>query len=304
MTRSRPAQRGTRRPRHCRDRVRRRFVVRDLCAVKPSERDTCSIRGAQRRALAACGGVDPVAQGDVRGRLHQSERKRAALPIVAVYADGRIMTPGPVDAIYPGPLLAPVSVRDVGASGAAAILAAIRQAGLDRPAASGPGIPGDAGTNVFTVVVDGMTTQSRFAGSQPGRPGPVASGDEERIAASRAARPPARSHRYMGCISLGGDPIRPDGVSDLRPPGPFVGRSAGRQSPESPGSCHAPRRLWDPRRSGSWGCRTSARASPSAQMRRPSRRSFSTRRRSPAFTSGGSTFTLAVRALIPDELGG
>ena len=63
----------------------------------------------------------------------------AALPIVAVYADGRIMTPGPVDAIYPGPLLAPVSVRDVGTSGAAAILAAIRQVGLDKPAGSIPG---------------------------------------------------------------------------------------------------------------------------------------------------------------------
>ena len=130
----------------------------------------------------------------------------AALPTVAVYADGRIMTPGPVDAIYPGPLLSPVSVRDVGPAGAAAILAAIKQVGLDQPAASAPGIPGDLGTNVFTVVVDGATITSRFAGAQPGRPGPAASGDEERVAAL------ALLDRLLDPGETWGAPAAPDSV--------------------------------------------------------------------------------------------
>src|SRR5512140_2113975 len=41
----------------------------------------------------------------------------AAIPQVSVYADGRIMTPGAVDAIYPAPLLPTVVVREVGPAG-------------------------------------------------------------------------------------------------------------------------------------------------------------------------------------------
>src|SRR5689334_14025228 len=42
-----------------------------------------------------------------------------ALPLVEVYADGRILTPAAQDAIAPAPLVAAVEVRDVGAAGAA-----------------------------------------------------------------------------------------------------------------------------------------------------------------------------------------
>jgi hypothetical protein len=51
-----------------------------------------------------------------------------ALPIVEVLSDGRILTVGPVDAIAPAPLLPTVQVRATGAAGAAAILAAIKEA--------------------------------------------------------------------------------------------------------------------------------------------------------------------------------
>ena len=68
-----------------------------------------------------------------------------ALPLVEVYSDGRILEPGPVPAIAPGPLLPTETVRSVGAGGAAQIAAAIRAAGLDQDAATGPGIPGDSG---------------------------------------------------------------------------------------------------------------------------------------------------------------
>jgi hypothetical protein len=97
----------------------------------------------------------------------------AAIPEVSVYADGRIMTPGAIDAIYPGPLLPPVAVRDVGPQGLAAIVAAIRAAGLDKPSSAAPGIPGDTGTTVFDVDVDGavVTTRLVLGGIGPGIPG-------------------------------------------------------------------------------------------------------------------------------------
>lgn len=97
----------------------------------------------------------------------------AGLPTVAVYSDGRIFTPGAVPAIYPGPLLQPLAVRDVGPSGAKAILDAIRKAGVDKPGGGDTGVAADTGTVVFTVVIDGETITTRFAGmgGGPGRPG-------------------------------------------------------------------------------------------------------------------------------------
>jgi hypothetical protein len=97
----------------------------------------------------------------------------AALPLVSVYSDGRIMTAGPVDATYPAPLLPIVAIRDVGESGAAAITAAIRSAGLDGSGSFGPGIPGDTGTTIFSVNVDGavVTTRIALGSGLPGRPG-------------------------------------------------------------------------------------------------------------------------------------
>jgi len=97
----------------------------------------------------------------------------AALPTVVVYADGRIFLPAVAPAIYPGSLLQGVTVRDVGAAGVAAILVAIRAAGLDKPGAGDGGVTADTGATVFAVVIDGKTTTSRFArlGGGPGMPG-------------------------------------------------------------------------------------------------------------------------------------
>jgi hypothetical protein len=96
----------------------------------------------------------------------------AALPSVVVYTDGRIFTPAPQDAIYPGALLPALQVRDVGPVGAAAIAAAIRDAHLDSPAPSDSPVGADMGTTVITAVLDGVTTTARFPGlgGAPGRP--------------------------------------------------------------------------------------------------------------------------------------
>jgi len=213
------------------------------------------------------------------------------------------MTPGPVDAIYPGPLLSPVSVRDVGPAGGAAILAAIRQVGLDQPAASAPGIPGDFGTNVFTVVVDGATITSRFAGAQPGRPGPVASGDEERVAAL------ALLDRLLDPGETWGAPAAPDTV--YVPTGYRIFVAPG-DPPADPQASHSPV-AWPlatplaafgspaaPDR-GIAGLRQGVALGADAATLRPILQAATMLT---SFTSGGSDFTLYVRPLLPDEITG
>ena len=227
----------------------------------------------------------------------------AALPTVAVYGDGRIMTPGPVDAIFPGPLLAPVAVRDVGASGAAAILAAIKAAGLDKAPAGGPGIPGDSGTNVFTVVVDGVTTTSRYAGGGPQGPkGPVASGDEGRAAALALLDRLLDPAETWGAASAAESTYAPEGYRVFVAPG----------APPPDASVTEPPVAWPlstplsefgtaatPDR-GIPGLRQGAVLGPDAAVLGPLLKSATSLT---AFTSGGKPYTLSVRTLLPDELG-
>ena len=306
MTRSRPARLAALSIlAHRRDRLRRGHVVREPLAIRPSTCDGGSHRLTPSEAPSPSAATSTLLlKVTSEGGFINPAASLAALPIVAVYADGRILTPGPVDAIYPGPLLAPVSVRDVGPSGAAAILAAIRQVGLDHPAASGPGIPGDAGTNVFTVVVDGVTTMSRFRRRPAWPPG---TGRLRRRGARRracAARPSARSERDMGLRRRRPRPTtsrRVIGSTSPRAVRRRIRKPASRLLPGPlprrwPNSASQPFRIA--------GSQDFGRASRSGTMRRPSGRSSRTRRRITAFTSGGSSFTLSVRPLLPDELGG
>jgi hypothetical protein len=228
----------------------------------------------------------------------------APLPSVAVYTDGRILTPGPVDAIYPGPLLPPVTIRDVGSPGAAAILAAIREAGLDKPASAAPGIPGDSGTNVFTVVIDGATTTSRFAGGQAGQPGgPVASAADERAAAM------ALLERLLDPAETWGGPAAqetsylPTGFLVFVAPG---GPASDPQASQSPVAWPLGTPLADfgaPAAvdRGIAGLRQGTVLGADAAVVGPILQRATTLT---AFTSGGSSFTLSVRPLLPDELGG
>ena len=241
------------------------------------------------------------------GGFINPEATIAALPTVAVYTDGRIITPGPVDAIAPGPLVFPVVVRDVGPAGAAAILAAIRQAGLDKLSTASPGIPGDAGTNVFTVVIDGTTTTTRLAGGapRPGAPGPggpaVGSSDPGRVAALDLLDRLTDPTQTWGAASAPETPFIPAGyrvfVSSGAPPSDQT--SAPVQWPlaiplETFGTPAVPDR-------GVAGLRQGVVLGADAATLRPI---LEAARSSTPFVSGGKSYTLHVRALLPDELGG
>lgn len=137
------------------------------------------------------------------------------LPMVWVSDDGRILTPAPMTMQFPGRLVPDVTVRDVGPAGAEAIRRAIADAGLDSAdyTDTSPGMP-DVGQWVITVHLDGRTVTSRFNGLGAGAPGPSVPGassptDPRKAAASAlidrltstdetwGAATPAKESRYV-----------------------------------------------------------------------------------------------------------
>ena len=96
-----------------------------------------------------------------------------AMPTLVVDTDGKIYTAG-VAADGSSPLVPLVTVRDTGAAGAAAILAAIKTAGLDKEGAGG-GVVADTGATVFTFTINGVEVVNQVAGGMgpggPGKPG-------------------------------------------------------------------------------------------------------------------------------------
>ncbi len=96
---------------------------------------------------------------------------RAQLPSVSVFADGRIIVPGAVPMIYPGPLVMPLFVRSVGTAGAAAILKTAKEAGLANADATYPALGvADMPSTVITVVHDGTRTKTTFGALSAGAP--------------------------------------------------------------------------------------------------------------------------------------
>jgi hypothetical protein len=113
-------------------------------------------------------------------------------PIVAVYADGRIISPAPVAMEYPGYIVGPLQVRSVGADGVTAILAAAVIAGLTDADATYPadGIA-DAPDTVFVIVENGTRITTRFGALAEGMGAPGDQGSSEparRAAAGFLAR--------------------------------------------------------------------------------------------------------------------
>ena len=229
----------------------------------------------------------------------------AALPTVAVYTDGRILTPVSL-AVDPPPLLATVAVRDVGPAGATAILAAIKGARLDKPSSAGPGIPGDSGTDVFTAVVDGATTTTRFSGAGqpgPGLPGRSGGGDPAQQAAldllARLLDPTenwgSTAARESTFVPLGyrvyGGPADPTPAASGSQPSIAWPLAAGLDAFGTPA---VPDR-------GVTGLRQGVVQGPDAARLAPFLRSATTLS---TFTSGGRSYVLWVRPLLPDEIGG
>ena len=226
----------------------------------------------------------------------------AALPAVAVYADGRIFLPGAIDAIYPAPLLQSLSVRDVGPTGAKAIAEALTRAGLDKPGGGDPGVAADAGTTVFTVVAGGETVTTRFTGigGGPGKPGggnPAAAAVVDLLA---RLTDPAET---WGAASAPETTDVPAGFRIFVAPGGPAADPGASQSPmawplATPLGAFGTPALPD---RGITGLRSGVVTGSDATALAPflARASVLT-----PITSGGQAYTLYVRPLLPDESGG
>jgi hypothetical protein len=224
--------------------------------------------------------------------------------LVSVYADGRILTPGAVDAVYPGPLLPPVQIKDVGAAGAQAIVAAIRSAGLDKEGAGGGIGNPDAATTVFAVNVDGATVTTRFhLGGGPGGPGlpGAASPDPSVAAAGDLLNRLTDQSETWGVANPVISTLTPTAYRIFVAPGAPVGDLPTSQPAvawplatplDQFGSAAAPDR-------GIAGLRQGAVFGADAQTLGPV---LAAANALTAFSSGGNLYTLSVRPLLPDEV--
>jgi hypothetical protein len=195
-------------------------------------------------------------------------------------------------------------VTDVGPSGAQAIVAAIRAAGLDKPFTGDPGVGNpDSGTTVFAVTLDGVTETTRLhlGGGGPGLPGGLGgSPDPARDAAQHLLE---RLHDQAE--TWGSTPK----TSILVPTAYRVFVAPG--APAGDGSTSAPSVAWPlatpldsfgvpavPDR-GITGLRQGAVFGADAATLTPVLQAAT---QLTAFSSGGKLYTLYVRPLLPDEV--
>jgi hypothetical protein len=259
--------------------------------------------GAPGTPAPSGGSAGLIFRAAYEGGFIAPNARRAQLPTVSVYADGRIMTGGMTPAIYPGPLVPSVVFRSVGADGAAAILQAARDAGLTGSDASYPSAPvPDAPTTVITVVHDGSRTVSRFDALEAG-PGQSSAGsgpaDRTRAAAATLLG------GLMGTDTFGGTPA---GEGMYQPLGFQLFVTPGSPAPSDPNLARPPV-AWplaaplvtfgQADSLGGDGARIGVVVGADSATLRPI---LGAATQITPFTSGGKQWTLVVRPLLPDEV--
>jgi hypothetical protein len=76
----------------------------------------------------------------------------ARLPVLSVYGDGRVVTPGPQPAVYPGPVLRGAQVQHISPAGTKKLVALAVAAGVGEPADFGQPPIADAASASFAVL--------------------------------------------------------------------------------------------------------------------------------------------------------
>ncbi|MHB8869098.1 MAG: hypothetical protein ACYC6T_04660 [Thermoleophilia bacterium] len=83
------------------------------------------------------------------------------LPGLSLYGDGRVITEGPIPAIYPGPALPNLQVATLSPAGIQKLLAAARDAGLFESGVDyGQPTVADGSTTTFTITADGTVFET------------------------------------------------------------------------------------------------------------------------------------------------
>jgi hypothetical protein len=116
----------------------------------------CAQRSASGGTPPPSGGHDLILRIDVGGGFLAPQAQLRQVPPFALYADGRLIVPGPQIEIYPGPALPNLQVRKVSQGGIQAIVAVAQAAGLLGPDRHYDAIRvADAPTTTFTLVASG-----------------------------------------------------------------------------------------------------------------------------------------------------
>lgn len=107
----------------------------------------------------------------------------ARLPLISVYGDGRVITEGPVPAIYPGPALPNVQVQKISAEGVRTLVARAEAAGVGRlPDLGEPAVADAPWTRISVVTKEGVKVTKAYALAEAG------GADSGLTPAQRAAR--------------------------------------------------------------------------------------------------------------------
>ena len=110
--------------------------------------------GGERKAAASYGANDLVLRVEYTGGFMMPEWLLSRVPILSVYGDGRVITEGPVPAIFPGPALPNLQVQMISPDDVVDLASRALAAGVgSRPDLGQPPIA-DAPSTRFTVLSD------------------------------------------------------------------------------------------------------------------------------------------------------
>jgi hypothetical protein len=185
-------------------------VLTAACAQRPSGDDAGSPEPSEAPRPPAEGLVLEVGY---TGGFVTPQTVAGRLPLAAVYADGRVITNGPVPAIYPGPALPNLQVQQMDDAALADLVQQARDAGIGGDPDLGQPTVADAPSTRFTLVTDRGTDVLEVYALQEalapdGEPLPGLSAEEQ------AAREPLRE--LVDSLTLPGAPSTayvPDAVA-------------------------------------------------------------------------------------------
>ena len=141
--------------------VRRRFAPAGLALVALlvtmgacAQPGTGTGPGGDRAPASSYGADDLVLRVEYTGGFMPVESLFTRVPIISVYGDGRVITEGPVPAIYPGPALPNLQVQMVGPDDVVDLAGRALAAGVGRDGDFGQPSVADAASTRFTVLSD------------------------------------------------------------------------------------------------------------------------------------------------------
>jgi hypothetical protein len=213
------------------------------------------------------------------------------LPSVTVYGDGRLITEGPVPAIYPGPALPNVQVSQISADEVEALVDRAVKAGVGGSPDVGQPPVADAPNTKFTVNQDGTAKELEV----------YALAETHGLTATQVANRKALSDLVDTLTGLPGSktsqPYEPAAVAAVA--SPYVAGSEPGLEPPPPVAWPGPALPGESLGSGlDLGCVVAEGDQARAVLGAAAQANANT-----PWTSGGKTWSVVLRPLLPDETG-